>query len=101
MATLVPLVRQARASGENLNYITLAPQARQARPSGEILNYLLSHYSYILSMIIGSKTQQQLWREELLLRISDLSLINQEHLHLFWEQVLFEVNHSPTLRTFH
>ena len=35
-ATLAP---QARASGENLNYMTLAPQARQ---SGEILNYLLS-----------------------------------------------------------
>ena len=94
-ATLAP---PARASGENLHYMALAPQAR---PSDEILNYLLSHYSYILSMIIGSKTQQQLWREELLLRISDLSLINQEHLHLFWEQVLFEVNHSPTLRTFH
>ena len=27
--------RQARASGENLNYVTLVPQAR---PSGEILN---------------------------------------------------------------
>ena len=37
--TLVP---QARASGENLNYMTLAPQARLARLSGEILNYLLS-----------------------------------------------------------
>ena len=48
-ATLAPQVRQARASGENLNYVTLAPQAR---PSGEILNYLLSHYSDILSMII-------------------------------------------------
>ena len=36
-ATLV-LARQARASGENLSYVTLAPQAR---PSGEILNYLL------------------------------------------------------------
>ena len=32
-------VRQVRASGENLNYVTLAPQARQA--SGEILNYSL------------------------------------------------------------
>ena len=39
-ATLVPQVRQARASGENLNYVTLAPQAR---PSGVILNYSLSH----------------------------------------------------------
>ena len=38
-ATLAP---QARASDEKLNYVTLAPQARQARPSGEILNYLLS-----------------------------------------------------------
>ena len=37
--TLAPQTRQARASGENLNYATLAPQAR---PSGEILNYLLS-----------------------------------------------------------
>ena len=27
---------QARASGENLNYVTLAPQARQARASGKI-----------------------------------------------------------------
>ena len=42
-ATLAPKVRQARSSGENLNYVTLAPQARQAPPSGEILNYLLSH----------------------------------------------------------
>ena len=38
---------------QNLNLLshpnaTLAPQARQARPSGEILNYLLSHYSDIL-----------------------------------------------------
>ena len=38
-ATLAPQARQARASGENLNYVTLAPQAR---PSVEILNYLLS-----------------------------------------------------------
>ena len=51
-ATLAPQTRQARAIGENLNYVTLAPQARQARPSGEILNYSLSHYSDILSMII-------------------------------------------------
>ena len=29
-ATLVPQVRQSRASGENLNYVKLAPQARQA-----------------------------------------------------------------------
>ena len=35
-ATLAPLARQARASGENLNYVTLAPQER---PSGEIVNY--------------------------------------------------------------
>ena len=40
-ATLAPQQRQARASGENLNYMTLALQARQG--SGEILNYLLSH----------------------------------------------------------
>ena len=38
-ATLAP---QARASGENLNYVTLAPQVKQARPNGEILNYLLA-----------------------------------------------------------
>ena len=50
-ATLAPQARQARASGENLNYVTLAPQAR---PSGEILNYWLSHYSDILYMIIGA-----------------------------------------------
>ena len=45
-ATLVPQARQARASGENLNYTTLAtlaPQARQAGPSVEILNHSLSH----------------------------------------------------------
>ena len=48
--TLAPQARQARASGENLNYLTLAPQAR---PSGEILNYSLSWYSDILSMIIA------------------------------------------------
>ena len=41
-ATLVPQARQAKASGENLNYVTLAPQTRQPRPSGEILNCLLS-----------------------------------------------------------
>ena len=39
-ATLVPQGTQARASGENFNYVTLTPQAR---PSGEILNYSLSH----------------------------------------------------------
>ena len=37
-ATLAPQARQAKASGENLNYVTLASQARQARPSSEILN---------------------------------------------------------------
>ena len=42
MATLAP---QARASGENLNYVSLVPQAR---PSGEILNYSLSHNFDIL-----------------------------------------------------
>ena len=41
-ATLVPQARQARASGENMNYVTLVPQARQAKASGENLNYLLS-----------------------------------------------------------
>ena len=41
-ATLALLARQARASGENLNYVTLAPQPRQARASGENLNYSLS-----------------------------------------------------------
>ena len=30
-ATLVPQARQAKASGENFNYVTLAPQARQVR----------------------------------------------------------------------
>ena len=39
-ATIAPHSRQARASGEILNYTTLAPQARQARASGEILNYV-------------------------------------------------------------
>ena len=39
IATLAPQARQARASGENLNYVTLAPWTRL---SGEILNYLLS-----------------------------------------------------------
>ena len=35
-ATLAPKTRQrqARASGENLNYVTLAPKARQARLTG-------------------------------------------------------------------
>ena len=33
---IATLALQARASGENFNYMTLAPQARQARPSGEI-----------------------------------------------------------------
>ena len=42
-ATLVPQTRRARASGENLNYVTLASQTRQARSSDEILNYLLSY----------------------------------------------------------
>ena len=45
---------------QNLNLLskpnaTLAPQARQARGSGENMNYLLSSYSDILSMIIGSE----------------------------------------------
>ena len=40
MTTLAPLARQARASGENLNYTTLPSQARQARASGENLNYI-------------------------------------------------------------
>ena len=44
-ATLAPQARQARTSGENLNYVTLVPQAR---PSSEILNYLLSRQSDIL-----------------------------------------------------
>ena len=47
-ATLARQASQARASGENLNYVTLAPQARHERPSGEILNYLLSHLCDIL-----------------------------------------------------
>ena len=42
-ATLVPQAREARASGENLNYVALAPQTRQSGPSGGIFNYLLSH----------------------------------------------------------
>ena len=44
-ATLAPQVRQARASGENLNYVT---PALQARPSVEILKYLQSCWSDIL-----------------------------------------------------
>ena len=39
--TLAPQARQAKASGENLNYMTLVPQEEQTRPSDEILNYLL------------------------------------------------------------
>ena len=39
IATVAPQARQAKASGEILNYMTLAPQAR---PSVENLNYLLS-----------------------------------------------------------
>ena len=42
-ATLAPQARQAKASGENLNYVALALQTKQARPSGEILNYSLSN----------------------------------------------------------
>ena len=42
-ATLALQTRQARASGENLNYVILAPLARKPKSSGEILNYLLSH----------------------------------------------------------
>ena len=38
-ATIAPQARQAKASFENLNYVTLASQVR---PSGEILNFLLS-----------------------------------------------------------
>ena len=48
--TLAPQTRQARVSGEILNYETQGPQARL---SGEIFNYSLSQYSDILSMIIG------------------------------------------------
>ena len=46
--TQVPQARQARASGENLNCMTLAKQARQVKQSGEILNYSMSHESDIL-----------------------------------------------------
>ena len=46
-ATLVPQARQARASGENLNYMTLAPPTREARQG----------CSDILSMIIDGETQ--------------------------------------------
>ena len=52
-ATLAPQARQAKASGEILNYMTQVPQEGHARPSGEILNYSLSRYSDILSMIIA------------------------------------------------
>ena len=52
----MPQARQARGSGENLNYVTLVPQARQARLSGEILNHFLSRCFDILSMIIGHFT---------------------------------------------
>ena len=44
-ATLAPQARQARASGENFNYMR---QVTQARPIGEILNYSLSHLSDML-----------------------------------------------------
>ena len=47
-ATLAPQASQARASGENLEYMTLASKARQARPSSEILDYSVSPYSDIL-----------------------------------------------------
>ena len=59
-ATLAPQARQARASGENLNYVTLAPQARQARLSVEILNCLLSCKSDILvrSLIVNQHRNQ-------------------------------------------
>ena len=59
---------------QNLNLLShsnaiLAPQARQARPSGEILNYLLRHFSDILSMIIGSviETGERLFEYVLIL----------------------------------
>ena len=38
-ATLAPLARQAKVSGENLNYVTLAPQA-----NFELLTQLLVRY---------------------------------------------------------
>ena len=41
-STPVPGARQAKASGENLNYWTLALQTMQARLSGEILYYVLA-----------------------------------------------------------
>ena len=61
---------------QNLNplshpYETLAPQARQARASGEILNYLLSRWSDILRMIIGFSWQihghKKLWNQILII----------------------------------
>ena len=52
-ATLAPQTRQARAIGENWNYVTLALQTRQAKSSGENLNYSESLFWHPKSMIIA------------------------------------------------
>ena len=48
-ASLPPQARLARASGENLNYVTLAPQVRKARASGQNLNYMTLAQGEILN----------------------------------------------------
>ena len=55
MATPVPQERQARASGENLNYATLAPQARP-------LTELLVLYPVVRSLSSGvARVRDHLW----------------------------------------
>ena len=58
MFVLLQLSNDLTIGWQNLNLLshpnaTQAPQARQARASGEILNYSMSRYSDILCMIIG------------------------------------------------
>ena len=60
---------------------TLAPQVRQARPSGEILNYSLSHYSDILNvrsllfLLFLGPTNMLEDRRQLLMLCSSINLI--------------------------
>ena len=91
-ATLASKVRQARSSGENLNYVTLPPQAfEQHKHKHDILSYSLSCYSDILSKydhcFIPTNTA-----------INDQSKKSFEQIDLHWletiELFIFNIHHQ-------
>ena len=78
--TLAPQARQAKASGENLNYMTLVPQPRPATPSREILNYSLSRYSDILVRSLEWRE----WTEKCVLTMFPPHICLTEHQNETW-----------------